>query len=1089
MRIRFLGTGGPDGFHRGGAGEFHERARQLGGRNWRRPSVLYIAPDSLIDFSRVGPTQLKLWGIDRDRIENLLITHSHDDHFDPQTIATELARPGGLRQVYGNEVVCRKLHRVMKERGLHLESAVHLLEPFHEVDVGRLRVIPVKANHCWLSEDNEPETALNFIVQSPDASLLYLVDTRLMYQETHEFIRNFTYDAVILDTGFGDMAASDMSESTGHSNFEQGRGIMQSLERDGLFRPKARRIFSHLSTAHADLYDNLAPLVRKWGYILSYDGMRLSLGGGRRSARHPERRRAHWIWHPRQENMKNSYLYARKRVVLEKPPERAPLVCTCRGAYQLYVNGRFFGRGPSPCDPRWQYCDRYDIAPALKAGENVIALLGYSLGKDTECATLQNPGEPGLYVRGRIECEGRKPIPVLSDQTWRVKRSGAWAVSVSRLNHWIGYREVFDTKREDDGWKEPGYDDFKWIMPDIVDANSGLGDVRLIEREIPVLEEKEVLPRAIFRVDRNMGFVRNAEALLRAKGKTTAVVGSAAPGAYPAVVLDFGREVVGYPVVSIGQNEGGTCIFSYGETLDLRNYDRLVLSGKPVEWSPFGRRAFRYLQMTVTGGPQPIEVKKLALRSVSFPVKHRGSFRCSDPLLDRVWKAGRDTVHLCMQDHYEDCPTREQSLWIGDVLPESRVAYYAFGETGLTRKCLLQEARVQTPEGWIPAVGPVQSKTLIPNFCAYWVTILHEYYLHSGDLDLLKELYPNLDRLMTWFSRQEDSHHLLHPGNRVGTNWWCFVDWAPVDRRGEVTALQCAYYKALLDAAAICDALGKRAKAASHRTRAGVVRKAVNERLWDDCRVYMDCRTRSLWSKSMSVPTNALALLCGVAPTERARKVLRYLSEDSRVIPAGTPFMTAFYAEALFHYGKDADAIKLMRKYWGEMLRRGATTFWEGFDPRTPRTSIPLSYDDSYNMNSLCHGWSGGPTHLLPAYVLGVRPISAGFREFLVAPQPGNLTWAEGKVPTPHGEIALRWERDKRNTSMRIKLEFANPCRARLELSLPAGGGPPRLNRVPLHAGSLNREIIPGVHYLRRMKDRLLFRIVRGGSYELTLTA
>ncbi len=1091
MWIRFLGTGGPDGFYRGGAGVFHEQARRLGGRNWRRPSALYVAPDCLIDFSRACPAQLRRFGIQRGRIKRLLITHSHDDHFDPQAIVAEMARRDGVCDVYGNEIVCRKLGQVMEDKGLRMGAAVHLLKPFHEVAVGGLRVIPVKANHCWTNDEGEPETALNFILQSPEASLLYLVDTRLMYQETHEFIRQFTYDGVILDTGFGDMRASDMSEGTGHCNFEQGKRIMESFEEDGLLRPGARKIFSHVSTAHVDLHQRLAPRLAKEGYTLAYDGMSVTLGAdhkkaGFRTNAAGRRAEARWIWSPPQEDMKNFYLYARKKLFLNEPPEKAPLMCACRGVYQLYVNGRFLGRGPSPCDARRQYFDRYDIAPFLRTGENVIAVVAYSLGVAAECVTGQNPGQPGLYVRGEVRCKGGGVAPIASSPAWRVKRSSAWAASVSRLNRWLGYREVFDTRLEDDGWKEPGYDDFKWLMPDIVKPASDGVETRLIEREIPFLEEREVLPRTVFRIDKNLGAVRNADALVKETGRKRAWMDCAAPGASPAVLLDFGREVVGYPVLSIGRNAGGTLILSYGETLDLRSYDALALSGKPVAWSPFGRRAFRYLQLTAAGGPEPVEIRKIALRSVSYPVRPVGDFRCSDAMLNRIWRVGRDTVHLCMQDHFECCPARDQSLCIGDLLWDAPVACYAFGESRLTRKCLRQIAAIQHPEGWMPAVGPIQSKTLLTDFCAYWVTILHEHYLHTGDRELLEELYPSFERLMAWFAKQEDPYHLLHPGQRAAADEWCFIDRAPVDKRDEVTALQCAYHKALLDAAAICDALGKGERAAFHRKHAGVVRKAINDRLWDDWRIFIDCRTRSLYSKKVSVPTNALALLCGVASGARAKKIIQYLSECDTVTPAGTPFMTGLFAKALFHHDRGAEAIQMIREYWGEMIRRGATTFWEEFDPRTPRTCVPLSLDDNHSMTSLCRGWSGGPTYLLPAYALGVRPISPGFQEFLIAPQPGNLAWAEGRIPTPRGEIALRWERDKRHASMRISLQFPRSCQARLELPVPAGGKHFELNRTLLKAG---RQIVPGVRYLRKAKDRLLFHIAGGGAYELMLTA
>jgi alpha-L-rhamnosidase len=48
---------------------------------------------------------------------------------------------------------------------------------------------------------------------------------------------------------------------------------------------------------------------------------------------------------------------------------------------------------------------------------------------------------------------------------------------------------------------------------------------------------------------------------------------------------------------------------------------------------------------------------------------------------------------------------------------------------------------------------------------------------------------------------------------------------------------------------------------------------------------------------------------------------------------------------------------------------------------------------------------------LLSAYVLGIRPVEPGFSEAVFDPRPGSLSWAEGVVPTPHGNIRVRWKR------------------------------------------------------------------------------
>jgi alpha-L-rhamnosidase len=71
---------------------------------------------------------------------------------------------------------------------------------------------------------------------------------------------------------------------------------------------------------------------------------------------------------------------------------------------------------------------------------------------------------------------------------------------------------------------------------------------------------------------------------------------------------------------------------------------------------------------------------------------------------------------------------------------------------------------------------------------------------------------------------------------------------------------------------------------------------------------------------------------------------------------------------------------------------------------------------------SLAHGWASGPTSALSKYVLGVRPIQPGYKTWLIEPQPGDLSWAEGRVPTPYGPIAVRWQKTPRGLRLEINV-------------------------------------------------------------------
>ena len=85
------------------------------------------------------------------------------------------------------------------------------------------------------------------------------------------------------------------------------------------------------------------------------------------------------------------------------------------------------------------------------------------------------------------------------------------------------------------------------------------------------------------------------------------------------------------------------------------------------------------MQLTVRDAPEGLTVRGLGANLANYPVEERGRFASSDPLLDRLWSTGAYTLRQCMHDAWEDCPSREQRQWLGDVTVENLVGHAAFG--------------------------------------------------------------------------------------------------------------------------------------------------------------------------------------------------------------------------------------------------------------------------------------------------------------------------------------------------------------------------------------------------------------------------
>jgi alpha-L-rhamnosidase len=117
-----------------------------------------------------------------------------------------------------------------------------------------------------------------------------------------------------------------------------------------------------------------------------------------------------------------------------------------------------------------------------------------------------------------------------------------------------------------------------------------------------------------------------------------------------------------------------------------------------------------------------------------------------------------------------------------------------------------------------------------------------------------------------------------------------------------------------------------------------------------------------------------------------------------------SPYVSGYELEARLATGDTAGAESLLGTLWGHMAAAGTDftgTTWEN-----------VATDGSPGLGtstSLAHGWSTAPTSALSGYVLGAQPVTAGYATWSVQPHPGDLAWAEGKVPTPHGALAVSW--------------------------------------------------------------------------------
>lgn len=764
---------------------------------------------------------------------------------------------------------------------------------------------------------------------------------------------------------------------------------------------------------------------------------------------------AKWIWAERHLDTPNCYLYARREVEVG-PVSRAAVHVTCSSEYRLYINGRYIGRGPSPCHPAVQYYDRHDVTHALRSGRNVIAALCYNYGVGTHS---RPKALGGLLLQLEATSNGDSLV-FGTDESWRVKPGEDWDFGSARMFWTIGFQEVYDSRRKPVGWNVVGFDDSAWEPAHVIGEVGVDPWTSLVPRPIPSLREREVFPESILKcgtvspVDdpapdtatrmrrearaTESCAVRYPNSLLRHSADSAIVLS----GGDAFIIIDFGREVVGFPILRIRDGGRGAIDIGYSEALDgsgdvdptrqsILQADRLILHGGRQEWQTFGRRAFRYMQLTFRGLESPLHLESVSIDTIGYPVEQTSTFECSDDLLNEIWRTGVYTLSLCMQDAYEDCPLREHGQYPGDVRVEALQNYYAFFDTKLVAKALRQFVQSQREDGLFNALWPSSTNHVLPDYNLVWVVILHDYHLYTGDRELVEELHPNMRLLLeNWVRTQESENGLLtwNPDpTREMHEWWLFIDHAPLDKRGEVAAYNAFYYQALRCAAKLASSVGKIDDAVEWHDRTEKVLNAFNSRFWSEERsAYVDCCADGRQSDTVSVQTNTLAVLFGLADPSRSERIKDLLrsalpdagraTSDSRpstpLVRSSGPYFNFYVLQAMAKLAMDREALDLIRRDWGEMLRRGATTWWETFDPAWP--------DGAVCPDSLCHAWSGAPTYFLPAEVLGVKPSMPGSPVAIVQPRVGDLQWAKGCVATHKGPVTVEWHAEEGGFTVEI---------------------------------------------------------------------
>jgi hypothetical protein len=180
------------------------------------------------------------------------------------------------------------------------------------------------------------------------------------------------------------------------------------------------------------------------------------------------------------------------------------------------------------------------------------------------------------------------------------------------------------------------------------------------------------------------------------------------------------------------------------------------------------------------------------------------------------------------------------------------------------------------------------------------------------------------------------------------------------------------------------------------------------ETFWNEEKgAYMHAVEDGKMNEQITKFPNMMSLLMMYDTDEKAHRILDNVMLNPDVPAITTPYMRFYELEALCKMGLQEKVLKEIKAYWGGMLREGATSFWEKYNPEEKGIQHLKMYGRPYG-KSLCHAWGASPIYILGKYVLGVKPTKPGYEAYEIRPILGGLEWMEGEVPTPFGKIRIK---------------------------------------------------------------------------------
>lgn len=705
------------------------------------------------------------------------------------------------------------------------------------------------------------------------------------------------------------------------------------------------------------------------------------------------------IWFSKERGEQNQYVEFLQEFDVTAKAVQLTISCDSRAA--VYVNQKLVGFVLYDGTDHTSWYEEFELGDFVQEGRNQLRVLVFHQGVSSNSYTVGQP-----YLLFQIQsCDKEKGVLAQSGTETQCRKNRNYQNGPVEKNQ-TGFVWHYDETIAKEVWSSA----------EIVSLEGKEFRKRPILRQVlRERQQKRLVEHGIFDADCKEEFSKIPLEKISLEKEVPA-------GEAYYEIIDCGEECSGFMDLEVETEVPVKIWIGWGEHLaDSRVRSHIGSryfetsyrcgAGHHVFTNYFQRIGLRFLEVHVY--PEKMgqtRVSYAGIRPLEYPTVQRGKIKIEDELHQKICDISVRTLQLCMHEHYEDTPWREQALYAMDSLNQALCGYYCFGEYDFARASLELLAEGLKEDGYLELHTPGKDAVMIPYFTFMWVLGMRDYLKFSKDTGFLTKYWDKI-KFIVDKRLEEVQDGLLMTQTKLGS--WNFYEWNdlldgkpiyrdnPLEER--VDAPYIMSFLLMLEAVEfISTKIGKKEYAESLKNVKEQMREACHLLFWDEeAAAYLTYAYREddgafkVQKGEYAQLVQSWAVLSGVAKGEVRSCLLKKMAAKENTWVPCTLSMIRFRYEALLQQPEKYAQLVFddIADIWGRMVKQGATSFWETEDGEA-------AFEQA---GSLCHGWSAMPVYFYYAYLLGIRP-SEETEEFTVQPAEIPLK-AKGQITTFTGKV------------------------------------------------------------------------------------